>query len=512
MTRSLSFLLFFSLFLSACGAPGDLWGQPNPPASAAHYPVPLTETPALVVVTPFSVLPLPGTATPGSQPTPTFPPINTAGPMLALRSSGGESLNIIAARSGVAVSEILSDSLLPSPEVLLPPGQLLLLPNRLPSNLSPSQPLLPDAEIVYSPTALGFNTQDYVTQQNGYLRTYREYLASKAWQSGAQVLQAVATDNSINPRLLLALLEYQSGWVRGQPADFVQNDYPLGNINFQQRGYFQQLVWAASQLSVGYYGWRSGQLTELTFPNGSRLRLHPGLNAGSVALMYVFAQLYDQPLWDNALQRFPALYAEMFGDPWQRASALGPLLPAGLQQPPLDLPFEPGAVWSFSGGPHSAWEHEGAQAALDFAPASATGGCAISDAWVLAPASGLVARVDEGVLVLDLDGDGSEQTGWNLLFLHLANKDKPAQGARLQKDDRLGHPSCTGGVATGTHLHLVRKFNGEWALAAGPLGFNLGGWRVLNGEEPYKGSLFNGAQRIEACACGSYETRISRPK
>jgi len=511
VTRLLFVLILISLLTNACGPQGSPLQSPVSPAGAGpYYPLPLTETPTAPAATPFSVLPLPGTPTPGSLPTPTLPAVNTAGPMLVLQSSGGETLNIIAARANVSVAEIISDSILPAPNSLLPPGLLLLLPNRLPANLSPALQILPDAEVVYSPTATGFNAQDYVTQQNGYLRTYREYLASKAWQSGAQMLQSVAEDNSINPRLLLALLEYQSGWVRGQPLDFVQNDYPMGNISFQQRGYFQQLVWAASQLSVGYYGWRSGKLTEISFPDGSTLRLNPKLNAGSVALMYLFAKLYDRPLWENALQRFAPLYAEMFGDPWERADAFGPLLPAGLAQPPLELPFEPGAVWSFSGGPHSAWEHEGALAALDFAPASASGGCVPSDAWVVAPADGVVVRTGEGVLILDLDGDGNEQTGWNLLFLHLSDKDKPAVGSRLRKDDRLGHPSCTGGVATGTHLHLARKFNGEWALAEGPLGFNLGGWQAVDGEEPYKGLLVNGSQSIEACPCGSYETRISR--
>jgi hypothetical protein len=51
-----------------------------------------------------------------------------------------------------------------------------------------------------------------------------------------------------------------------------------------------QLTWATSQIAIGYYGWRAGTLTELTFKDGSTLRLNPQLNAGTAALQYFYAQ------------------------------------------------------------------------------------------------------------------------------------------------------------------------------------------------------------------------------
>ena len=41
-------------------------------------------------------------------------------------------------------------------------------------------------------------------------------------------------------------------------------------------------------------------------------------------------------------QGFPATYETMFGDAWSRADAAGPILPPGLDQPVLELPFSPG--------------------------------------------------------------------------------------------------------------------------------------------------------------------------
>jgi len=64
-----------------------------------------------------------------------------------------------------------------------------------------------------------------------------------------------------------------------------------------------------------------------------------------------------------------------------------------------------------------------------------------------------------------------------------------AQGSRVDQDARLGHPSCEGGASTGTHVHLARKYNGEWIAVDGPVPFILSGWRVIAGERSYQGEL-----------------------
>jgi murein DD-endopeptidase MepM/ murein hydrolase activator NlpD len=133
-----------------------------------------------------------------------------------------------------------------------------------------------------------------------------------------------------------------------------------------------------------------------------------------------------------------------------------------------------------------------------------------SDDWVVASAPGLVVRSENGVVVLDLDGDGREQTGWALLYLHIAERGRVEEGSLVETGDLLGHPSCEGGIATGTHVHFARKYNGEWILADGPLAFNLDGWVAIAGSKPYQGALVKGDQVVLACPCASRETYISR--
>jgi hypothetical protein len=115
-------------------------------------------------------------------------------------------------------------------------------------------------------------------------------LNSTQWTSGADVVRRVATENSINPRLLLALLEYQSGWVYGHPTNPMQEDYPLGKVDFSQKDLYSQLAWSVNQLSTGFYGWREGWLTEIEFSDGVTARLAPDLNSGTVALQYYLAR------------------------------------------------------------------------------------------------------------------------------------------------------------------------------------------------------------------------------
>jgi hypothetical protein len=80
----------------------------------------------------------------------------------------------------------------------------------------------------------------------------------------------------------------------------------------------------------------------------------------------------------------------------------------------------------------------------------------------------------------------------------VATNDRVAKGEWVEQDGRIGHPSCEGGVSTGTHVHIARKYNGEWVIADGPIPFVLSGWTVYAGDRPYQGKLVKGDQVITA--------------
>ncbi len=450
-------------------------------------------------------------AIPSPTPLVTPDPVDLNTTPILYYAQSGDTLSAVAARFNVTTTEITSPASIP-PASFISPNQLLIIPHRL-ANTTSDQKLLPDSEVVYSPTASDFDINAFVKKAGGYLSKYQEWLGSTEWTNGADIVLRVARENSINPRLLLAILEYQSGWVYGQPGNLAIAEYPLGKIDPAQHGLYLQLAWAVDQLSIGFYGWRSGSLVQIQFSDGAAARLAPSLNAGTVALQYYFAQVYDSQGWVSALdpnQGVPALYEKMFGSPWLRALQVEPLFPPELTQPTLILPFFIGQMWSFTGGPHGAWEHDGSLAALDFAPNGESSGCVDTNAWALAMAPGLIVRTDKGVVVEDLDGDGNEETGWAILYLHIATVGKIAVGTWVQTGDLIGKPSCEGGYATGTHVHIARKYNGEWIDAAGPLPFVLSGWTAHAGSAPYLGYLTRDGQTITASIYGEGKSHILR--
>jgi LasA protease len=421
----------------------------------------------------------------------------------------GDLLSPLAARFGVSPEEITSTDPLPQNKYLSP-GQKLLIPDIL-KETGPPELLLPDSEIINSPSTVGFNIKDFVSSKHGYLSTYREYFPA-GWKSGAEIIQTVAEEYSINPRLLLSILDYQSQWVTGKPDTRDKLDYPLGWKSSDRRGLWRQLNWAATQIMVGYYGWRDASQLNLTFPNGASLRFSPGLNAGTVSVQYLFSKMYNLHQWYTTFHGESSLiiiHTKLFGDVGERSKKVEPLFLSDISQPPLTLPFIPGHIWNYTCGPHPAWSSEGVLAALDFAP-SGVANCTLSKDWITAPANGIVVRSGNGTLVLDLDGDGNEQTGWTILFLHIAAKDRVSIGTRVKLNDHLGHPSCEGGYTSGTHIHIARKYNGEWIPADSPAPFVMGGWRAYNGAEPYQGILKNGDQIIIANRFGMTESIIIR--
>jgi LasA protease len=422
----------------------------------------------------------------------------------------GDTLPALAGRFEVDIEQITS-SVYIRPDGLLPPGQLLVIPN-LSGTIYEYPALFPDGEVILSPTSVDFSIDSYIAIASGYLSTYSEEVDDEL-VSGAEIVRRVAYDTSINPRLLLALLEYRSGWVRGQPREAGDETHPLGFYVPGYSGLHKEMSLAAKQLNMAYYAWRSGGLTQLRFPNGARQHIDPQANAGTVAVQDLFARFYSLPYWEDALygnNNFSLLYEQMFGEPWSRAAQAGALFPFELVQPPLELPFQPGERWSFTGGPHISWNTGTPRGAVDFAPVTGEPACAISRAWVTASASGLVTRSERSVVVIDLDGDGFEQTGWALVYLHLAQSERVPDGTWINVDEGLGHPSCEGGASTGTHVHLARKYNGEWLPASGVVPFIMSGWLVQAGERAYEGYLVKGDRIVTARPDGSSPTSIVR--
>jgi murein DD-endopeptidase MepM/ murein hydrolase activator NlpD len=408
----------------------------------------------------------------------------------------GETLSLIAAVFGCSVEEIVVANDLVSADSIAA-GQRLRIPT-IATEMGPSLKLIPDSEMVYGPAAIHFDLQSFVVRQGGYLAGYTEQVDGDL-RTGPEIVQIVSQRFSVGPRVLVVLLEMQSGWVTEAQPGGETLAYPMGHVQAYQEGLFHQLSWAAVRLNEGYYGWKRGDRGTVRLTDGTRVGLSPQLNAGTVGVQNCLAELASR--WGEWLAMvgadgFLATYEHLFGNPF--AYTVDPLVPRDLRQPELRLPWPSGETWYYTGGPHGGWGTGSGRAALDFVPGGKMLGCAPAPDWVTAAAPGLVLRSENGQVVVDLDGDGFEQSGWVLLYLHVHNQERVEEGTWLEQGQRVGHPSCEGGAADATHLHFARRYNGEWIPAgSGACPMILSGWTAHDGTMPYDGTMTrDGEERV----------------
>jgi LasA protease len=424
----------------------------------------------------------------------------------------GDTLSGIALSNGVSLEMLLEVNDLADPNTLAV-GQIINLPAP-PSEQTNEFKIIPDSRLVRAPSSSTFDVAGFISQQPGYIRAATNIVEDQLLNS-AQIVERVGLEFSVDPRLLLALLEYRAGWLSSLGGNDTFKIYPMERQpsppGFDRAGLYKQLAWAANQLNYGYYGWKNRAWTTLEFQDGARVLYARGLNAGTVGVQYFLSQNTNYSDWTGQVttEGFYSTYYAYFGDPF--ANPVDPLVPPGVPQPALTLPFETGQTWFFTGGPHGGWGSGSAWAAIDFAPpderTDESPPCYISDYWATAAAAGVIARSGEGTVILDLDMDGDESTGWTILYLHMASDGRVATGTVVQPGDKIGRPSCEGGFSNGTHMHIARRYNGEWIPASCDQcqpsletpAFDLGGWMVVGliGQE-YQGYLMNGIEQRTA--------------
>jgi hypothetical protein len=123
----------------------------------------------------------------------------------------GDTLPALAARFNTTVPEIFAaNPIIPRDATTMPPGLPMKIPIYYRALWANPFHIIPDVAFINGPSLIGFNTSAFVADHPGWLKGYRAY-AGGVWRSGAGVVDYIATNYSISPRLLLAILEYQTG-------------------------------------------------------------------------------------------------------------------------------------------------------------------------------------------------------------------------------------------------------------------------------------------------------------
>ncbi|KPK90310.1 MAG: hypothetical protein AMJ88_16245, partial [Anaerolineae bacterium SM23_ 63] len=272
--RSFSTLLMLLLFIAGCG-----------PVSTPSGATPKVEELAPEVGP---------TSLPIREP---HPP----GELFEYRAQSGDTLPALAAHFNTSVNEILSANPdLPSTVTTIPSGYPLQIPAYyVPLTGSPFH-ILPDSEIIFGPSSVDFDIFEEIESNPGFLKELSDF-AYKRQRQAWQVVEVIARNYSLNPRVLLALLEYQTQALSEPLPEANQADYPMGVEQERYKGLFWQLIWVAERLNDGYYGWRMGTLEEIELVDGLLVRPDPWQNAGTLAIHVVFAGIYGKQGFDHAV-------------------------------------------------------------------------------------------------------------------------------------------------------------------------------------------------------------------
>src|SRR5919202_706676 len=326
--------------------------------------------------------------------------------------------------------------------------------------------LIDDTRFFYAENVYAGQIQKFLDSQPGPLKTFHETLGGRD-ESFAELLSSRTILYSLNPQVVLALIEQQSGLITHPDASPERMDWALNYLgeSGKWKGLMAQVRWATRELYRGQRDYPA--LPELTYANASHSPVPTGLNVGGYAIARVLAATTipaDLPAQlDGGPGSFVATYTRLFGDPRNAAPVLhqpsAPFLSLPLDRMyTISAFFDHDAPFLQTNG--SIVTYRGDQrTTLAYGGHTGWGYAAKPPAPVLAAASGTVVftgNADDncGAKAVIIDhGNGYRTLYWHLSEL-LA---KPGPVARGDKIGIVGSSGC----ATGPHLHFQVEFLGR---------------------------------------------------
>ncbi len=443
--------------------------------------------------------------------------------MLEYEIKEGDTISKIAGYYQISKRALIEANDLINPDIISI-GQKLNIPPQTSDLRDKGFLILPDGEVVNGPNSVGFHLEEFLlSYPNNYISGYLEPTptplppkdnekSASAGQpdfiprSGVQIVNQIALQNSISPKILLALMEFQTKTLSNSRPNGNQKNSVIVHLGKSYESLARQLNWAADTLNYGYYQWKNHRINQWILDDDTVVAVDPGINAGTAALQYLFSQIYGKDDWMYAVSEFgfTAAYRSLFEIAPQNYNWDN--TPDSF--PDLQLPFPAGEVWNLTSGPHYGWSSGSPWSALDFVPPDAIG-CSQSEHWVTASAPGEILYSENGLVLQDLDDDGDLRTGWTLVYLHLETRDRVEAGAILETGGKIGHPSCEGGVSNGSHIHIARRYNGEWIPIDRNYPLFMSGWEAISAGTIYDGYLVKDDRIVEAWYYKTEESEIS---
>ncbi len=339
-----------------------------------------------------------------------------------------------------------------------------------PVTAAPDDPLFDPGRISYEANFNGPEIQAFLEARDSPLKAMHFQIGGRA-ASFSTVLVGLTTLYSLNPKLLLALLDLQSGLVSSQQASDEQLAWAMGYRGGGRSGLYGQLRWATRELryAVRDYALKgSGPPPPLVFADGTRQGVSADLAFSRYILARILAPTITPDLLDPRLEGLVNSYTRLFGDP-RAPPTTWPALAAPFLTRPMtptfpvtsffdhDTPFlrqngslltywgrsETDLAFAYDG--HTGWDY--AMSPPDEVLAAAAGVvmfAGASDDGCATPAQAVI--LDHG-------------NGYRTLYWHLASL-SVAAGQTVSGGALLGIAGASG-CAVGAHLHFQVQYLGR---------------------------------------------------
>ncbi|NMM40266.1 M23 family metallopeptidase [Pseudoalteromonas arctica] len=278
---------------------------------------------------------------------------------------------------------------------------------------------------------------------------------------------------SINPKIILALIEQQSGLLSNPDADITN---PLAGLSDEQ-GFDAQVEDVVTKLSQRFYAYKQWQDSQVTAKvskyNSTAITNLPSTHsstAATAALVSVFknrdklAVDQDNVTHTNVdLTRFLATFDSLFPESSTQLQRSSKNSAQSSEQQfvaasfSMDLPW-PSGYW-YSGGAHSNTGSGYPYSSLDFNNGS--GGWGANTPYVQAAHGGTVTRFSSCNIRV------THSSGYSTNYYHMSNL-QYSSGDYVQPGAWLGRYAnsynqalCDGGQSSGPHVHFTLLYNGQ---------------------------------------------------
>jgi murein DD-endopeptidase MepM/ murein hydrolase activator NlpD len=351
-----------------------------------------------------------------------------------------------------------------------------------------SEQSLSDGQFVYGPNVQDFNIKAYLKVNAPHLMIYADDIYERSEYF------------SINPKVLLTILEVHSQLISNPESAAVENPF-----DFSEMSFITQIESISRTMTDAYYLHlytysalppSERNLPAITVQGGEQLIAASETNAGTYAIIAGLArceneetifQVLDNSNPDGFYQTYVRLFAG--DDPLDESNHVYHPGEAGALAAPdnlLQLPYSRGESWKF-GGVHDSSGGGGSgspfndASSLDFFPGSVSWDADTSNMWVVASAPGVPTRISACYFKV------THSDGWETTYYHLENI--LTISGSINQNDRIGviantlaEATCSGGFATGPHVHFSLKRNGALVAIDGT---PLSGWYVHSGRWNY---------------------------